>query len=852
MKKITKYVSLLFCICFILSCSLQSPKSVILKSKAKYNFCIGEISKDLSNDFSVDDFLKQEEESSIKIYDYKPEGENQKIKKLLMEIPVQQIPLDFTSYFEETDISETLGQMSFNQKISVPNFENQNLLQKIDISPINQAINDSVTIGGANNPALDLIFNDEDDDSLFESISYSSGKITVQAVEPANGELFGDIILKYKNKIVSQATFINGIAELSLKDVTLYSQGMSIEFTHGLGNIYWIGFVDGQVKSAKGITLEPTCVEINEELELDFSDESFDSCIVGEGNLGINIEIPEQWEGVKAVYSVNLSGTIDAITEESSEEKNISLKGKKFIKDNLKLSSQPIIYIKKGDLYFDEQPEIEATLQIDKIESVSILLQDDITTSFNQEEPFISENATTMLKEICFTKSGLNISFKNTLPEGNDISILAKSDFLKIDETEKITSEKAEGNVQIVSKEENIQTINQDTTIDFSAQVILPGCTSPEERTITVKNVLPGKEYELLVDIEQIIEWKYVKVDTSSFSQKDTISTEVNIDNFTKTIENMMGTEFEGKFSIPELNTYLFVSKPENEVLKDVQFMGEISVFQGKLNNEKYEPIDPESKLYLLEEGDSLEFVPTLNLQKEENSIYTDIENLKYSAGPFDFASLLIFSDESEQTSLCIDYDLSFSDENSSSKEITISREDLDKASTSSIDIMAMVVVPISLKVNEDLEIDLMKLMNSDNSEGSENSEEDKNEEPKDILGRTEDPDSDEENNQIIDLIESCSLTYKDTNLPFVCENLKLLIDFNPNDKKAPTELSLSGGTIKISPEEIFDIYPLVPEIKLKIPKGDSLSVAQKLTLKANLSICLETNDEISLFGGKK
>ena len=92
----------------------------------------------------------------------------------------------------------------------------------------------------------------------------------------------------------------------------------------------------------------------------------------------------------------------------------------------------------------------------------------------------------------------------------------------------------------------------------------------------------------------------------------------------------------------------------------------------------------------------------------------------------------------------------------------------------------------------------------------------------------------------------------KDTNLPFVCENLKLLIDFNPNDKKAPTELSLSGGTIKISPEEIFDIYPLVPELKLKIPKGDSLNVAQKLTLKANLSICLETNGEISLFGGKK
>ena len=52
-RLLSKYLYLFFCICFILSCSLQSPKSVILKSKAKYNFCMGEISKDLSSEYEL-------------------------------------------------------------------------------------------------------------------------------------------------------------------------------------------------------------------------------------------------------------------------------------------------------------------------------------------------------------------------------------------------------------------------------------------------------------------------------------------------------------------------------------------------------------------------------------------------------------------------------------------------------------------------------------------------------------------------------------------------------------------------------------------------------------------------------
>jgi hypothetical protein len=288
------------------------------------------------------------------------------------------------------------------------------------------------------------------------------------------------------------------------------------------------------------------------------------------------------------------------------------------------------------------------------------------------------------------------------------------------------------------------------------------------------------------------------------------------------------------------------MSKPKNESLDKIEFRGEISAFQGKKVGESFEPIDENSRIYLLNKGSSLKFVDAPVLQKENNVVYTNVENLEASMGPKDLSSILNITKNSEEnTSLCIDYDLSISDENSSSEVLTLYKKDLEGETSTSIEILAMIILPLTFNAAEDIEIDLSNLMNS-------NTDSEDEEEPKDILGRTEAPNSDEENNQIIDLIKSCSLTYQDTQLPIICDNLKLLIDFNPKDNKEPDELELSGGTIEISPEEIFDVYPLVPEIKIKIPKGDSLSIAEQLIVKAKMNVCIETDGEISIWGGNK
>jgi len=825
-----------------------------VKSKAKYNFSLGEISQDLSEHFSVDEILKQEEESPLKIYEYKPEGENQKTMKMLMEIPVQQISLDFSSYFEETDISEKLEEMSFTQKVSVPEFKNQQISRKIDISTVNDTINSLFLIGGVNSPKIPLNFDSSEErvDSLFlfDSISYKSGILTVESNidnlgDFFKGEIKGDVILKYNDEEVSRATFINGFAELSLEDVTLYKQGMFIEFSEGLGNIAWKGKIEGEIRSAQGLSIDPVFIDVDEEMEIDFSEASIDNFLIGEGNLKVNIALPENWANIRVNYGAELSGALQADTEVNDEEKVIALNDKELVKEKLFLKSRPQVIIENANIYFEEQPEIQADLQINEIKSVTISIQDDIATDSNYSAE-LPNDLTDMVKQICFSKSGINISYTNTLPAGNDISILLKSDFLKIDGTKKITSEKAEGTVQIVSEEENIQDINSDKVIDFSTQILLPGCTSPDEKTITVKNVEPGKEYELSINVEPIIEWKYAKVDTSSFSQKNTISTEVDINSFTKMIDDMVGSNISDKIALPNLDTYLFMSKPKNESLDKIEFRGEISAFQGKKVGESFEPIDENSRIYLLNKGSSLKFVDAPVLQKENNVVYTNVENLEASMGPKDLSSILNTTKNSkENTSLCIDYDLSISDENSTSEVLTLYKKDLEGETSASIEILAMIILPLTFNAAEDIEIDLSNLMNS-------NTDSEDEEEPKDILGRTEAPNSDEENNQIIDLIKSCSLTYQDTQLPIICDNLKLLIDFNPKDNKEPDELELSGGTIEISPEEIFDVYPLVPEIKIKIPKGDSLSIAEQLIVKAKMNVCIETDGEISIWGGNK
>ena len=42
---------------------------------------------------------------------------------------------------------------------------------------------------------------------------------------------------------------------------------------------------------------------------------------------------------------------------------------------------------------------------------------------------------------------------------------------------------------------------------------------------------------------------------------------------------------------------------------------------------------------------------------------YTDVQNLEASLGPIDLASILTTAENAEEGTLCIDYDLSFSDE---------------------------------------------------------------------------------------------------------------------------------------------------------------------------------------------
>ena len=103
---------------FLGGCGLQIPETVSIRSNAEYNFTVADVSFDLNEKFSVASLLESikgeegsEEPSLFNIYSYNPESKST-TQQFLMQMDFQEIPLDFSSYLENTDF--TLSGTDFN------------------------------------------------------------------------------------------------------------------------------------------------------------------------------------------------------------------------------------------------------------------------------------------------------------------------------------------------------------------------------------------------------------------------------------------------------------------------------------------------------------------------------------------------------------------------------------------------------------------------------------------------------------------------------------------------------------------------------------------------------------------
>ena len=124
-------------------CNWQIPEKVNVKSKATFNYCAGTVKTDFSETLNFDEILFDAintSDSPTKVYNYLPEG---KVHQYAMRMSIAEVPVDFSSYFENTGIADAMKGMSFDKEIEVPNIS-FDINEKIDVSEVKKAINSAI------------------------------------------------------------------------------------------------------------------------------------------------------------------------------------------------------------------------------------------------------------------------------------------------------------------------------------------------------------------------------------------------------------------------------------------------------------------------------------------------------------------------------------------------------------------------------------------------------------------------------------------------------------------------------------------------------------------------------------
>lgn len=937
MKKIA---GILICIALAFSfagCSWQIPQKVSVKTDADYNFALGNFEKDFSENLSVSKMIGDLQlPNNGKVYDYWPDKKGD-TQAFLMYMPLQEIPIDIGSYFDKGTLADNINNISFKNEgdedkpiseleITIPEVS---ISIPIDLDEVNNQINRQFVLAGTID---DYNFGEFGKflSQIAQSITYEKGYLVVKAyslggVDPRSISSIQDAITDESNVDTSynygtvsitsdgksiSGTFYNGIAVLEIPSsgFEFKSSDININFTDkpklmGVPTKAFIARMDTsrpyQIKKISGIgssiTVDPINIEKNN-IDALSSLETADveECKIGEGK--IDLKLPEEWEGVSLQYKYNITGGIsDQRTVYSSDP--ISLNGKKITAEKLNIDADVILTIAGGTIDFTVSPEFLS--QIEEIESVTKKLSaTSLTQDLSQKLP---EEALKLLKEITIGQCGLEGTYTNTLPEGNDITLTVSSAFFDIsNKALTIESEVEDKEFKLLNSDfedytKTIELTKDDpapsgkfNAFDFSVNFALPGGESDK---ITVHNVKLGQTYKLAIDVNPVINWESVILDTSSLpSKSDKMATGFNPSSIFKSIDDVLGEGFSDNIEIPDCNLYLYLTKPDLDALDDLSFNStSISMFYGKKDGDN-PPVKIESfQKDIIKNGkyrdqnnqeqeiDFADAAPDLTIEqiksivetKEdgktvEKEVVTDTVVSKMSAS--DASCVIKLSDlltsvpeaDVEGAELCIDYAVSLAGL-SGDEGITITKEDLDNATTNvgSIGIYAIIELPLSFNVAANSTINLKDLINKeDSSESSEESED----ENKDLFGRKDASDL-TEIEKYLKVIDTAVINYRLDSFPIkTSDDIEFEITMGDNEKSITKNLSFNTDEteqIVITNDEVMQLLNMYPlELKtanVEFPSSTSISIPRTKNLDINLQIGISTNGEpIEIFGGNK
>lgn len=890
---------------FIFSCNFETPEKVSVVTDATYSFTVGEFKKSLSEYMSVEkiqEYVGKSDSSGVKyaVYDYNPPSNNKPNKrpmqKYLVDMTLAEIPVDVGAYLEKMDFSDLNSKgegISLGQKIVIPNlsekietttikfpdiskkFENETI-KIVDNLPIWEV---DVAPGSAH--VIKTTINNPD----FKTATLYSGGIVLKVIRtdgtptPGFSTDFTFELLSEDGKLLSRADNVdiasggeNIFFYLGTKTITknlkLKIYGTVSGGTPSTVNKYTLNakFSPGtKFSKITGFTDEIGDSGDVEQYVTISTDETFVKCEIASGSLEIVSKKPDGWTGVTAKLSDSrsISGALElpATTKFESVEdstafirkkmdlaKSIFTKendpaGKIIFKDRISFSCRDATLVFPNG----EQPQVtlETACRIQKASYVVLDLSSKADMlKFSKKIPF-SGGMEDYVEEMTLVNSGLEISYKNTLPKGNDgdntISMEIVSGLLKIDDTGNsrkiMLPQKSETFTSYSPEDEGIPVLPKTDSLDFDVKLILPRDEGMPANYAVLKNVDLDGEYEISVSAKPVFDWLSVKIKTPEGSEiKGEEDTELSFDKLFSPMKDVLGdeSEFIDNIKLVELPLYLYFQKPNLASLSGMGFTGNIALKTSA------DPMD------LLESGKEIEPKDSEIIKTDKDGVVISELSKKDSSGYADIAPLF---NNSKSENLKLDYDVCLG---GLDHTVEITKADYEKLKSEnkdapvSIKISARLVIPLALKLEAPktgnvTKVNILKLAKKDSGE--------------DLFDRGE-ATSLEDVEKYIDLIESASLIYNIDNglFSYAQSGKSGDILFNTNlagVKRSSYELSMESGDEKIYTEDVkamLRTYPFKPDIVASFPDG-TLQISRNAEFKVNLAVKIRTHGKITIFG---
>ena len=853
--------------------------------------------------------------SSFSVYDYRPpltDSGNQS-QKFLAEVKLQEIPVDISEYLSNMDISTSLKEQSFEQQFTIPSLSVDSLSSDLELPDFNEIIkaqsqinlpSDSITIPGALNGSIEpTTITVSIESPEFSSISFYEGNIQVSIktdMETHGSEVSAtlrlldsndNLISSASNKITNKGTFLLPIDGKTLKkNMKLelsgtQSGGIAEEF---LSYKIECLFSAIKIKEIKGLKMdlgEQGNLSVDQNIYIG-TDDTFVSCVIGKGSISSVAKIPETWKGIYSVPDLTIEGALkksdgSSIVESDFSKtdenlpyilnRNLNLSGCTFSKEHEAIHVKGTVQIKLdsengADIYLEKDTtglnkiKVDTKCSITEIQSIIIDtakagIQDKLSFKDEQELP---PEIKTYVDNIILTKAGIEGTYTNTLPQGNDFTAEFSSNFLFSSTTPKSqdfsNGEKLPLSEELINTKENTIKFSDSSKIDYALQIKLPGATLEHPEYAQFNNVKIGETYKIAINIKPVFDWKSITINTaaSEMQLKQKIETDFNLSAMFKDISSSFGDdEFFKKIELTQMPLYLYFSCPSQlDVLKNIEYKGILKFVCGDENlyvvGDKENGIEKDGTLNF-RTSKPLEFK---NSSEESQIVISDISKYPSSCSK-DLADMVNSTKDVQDSKLIIEYCLRISDSKNKEKDkITISKSDFEQikadTSTSTISIFARLIIPLEMKITEQIDLNINKLANLN--------------EDTDIFNRTEAPDL-SEIMKYAKIVESMSVSYNSENKFFNYQNdssKSLQFIFNTGMTNLTTnvygekgDLNLKNGTIKIVYEDIKKIleqYPFKPKMTVRLPEGN-VYLPQDPCIKINCNVGLSTNGTVKLFG---